>query len=146
MGNCISKRKEAHPVTFDSKEMELLNRVFTSCCNLYPEFNTSIILELENIIPSQCDLLIQYSLRTLASVVSCLTFWWCMVDRRSISQSKPLSNFVSNESHYLVELMLKENFTSSNPELRGFDKFELMALVSIENTLFMTDREELKKL
>jgi hypothetical protein len=33
-----------------------------------------------------------------------------------------------------VEIMLKENFSSSNPEFKGFDKLELMALVSLENT------------
>ena len=42
--------------------------------------------------------------------------------------------------------MLKESFTTSNPDFKSFEKLELMTIISIESSAYLNDKEELKKL
>lgn len=42
--------------------------------------------------------------------------------------------------------MLKIQFSTSNPEFKTFDRVELMALISIGNTTFLHEKNELKNL
>lgn len=54
--------------------------------------------------------------------------------------------FCNNYDLMIVEIMLKESFTTSNPDFKSFEKLELMTIISIESSAYLHDKEELKKL
>jgi hypothetical protein len=46
----------------------------------------------------------------------------------------------------VVEVMIRDNFTTHNPYLKELAKFELMILIILENTSFLNKMDELRSL
>jgi hypothetical protein len=70
-----------------------------------------------------------------------------MANKKSTLRRKPSMNFVINFiNKILVEIILKDCYTSTNPKLHNLEPIELMALVSLENSNYMIEKDDFSKL
>lgn len=87
------------------------------------------------------------SRKTPNSGGNCFGFWRSTAGRRNTFVRRLYTKFVSKLNRDLiiheVEVILKNRSCS---EFKNFDKLELLALISIQNTNFIRDKEEQTKM
>ncbi|CAD8142784.1 unnamed protein product [Paramecium pentaurelia] len=129
MGNCLASRKDPVPLAFDQAEYQALNNQFHYYCELSSQTRDAKGLNQKSFEDIFCE--------NQSFGIKLFKFLEAYSGSQGLIKKEPLFEF--------LELLVKDVQTNI-PTFKNLERFELMSLISLQDSKFLATKEELAQL